>query len=244
MNLQKAVAIVTGGSAGYGLGIARALVLAGAHVWITGRNPASLKAAAAAIGATPYRADVSKPGDWARLFQRVMKTHGRVDLLVNNAGSGVLIAPLAEQNDKSIQESVAVNLTGAMLGCRHAAGIMQRQKSGTIINISSVCAVHAWPGWAAYSAAKAGLEQFGRCLYAELRPACVRVTTITPSWGATDFVKAAKIKGHPAGDPKVAAKCMSPDEMGELIVSVCRTPDHLAVLELRVQPTVQEIVPL
>ncbi|MCX5658488.1 MAG: SDR family NAD(P)-dependent oxidoreductase [Planctomycetota bacterium] len=244
MDLQGAVAIVTGGSAGYGLGIAHALVNAGAHVWITGRDVKALEAAASSTGGKSFRADVTKPKDWDRLFARVMKVHGRVDLLVNNAGSGVLIAPMAEQTDDAIAASIAANLTGAMLGCRRAATVMAKQKSGTIINISSVCAEHAWPGWGPYSAAKAGMNQFGRCLYAELRPAGVRVTTLTPSWGATDFVKAAKIKGHPAGDPKVAAKCMTGAEMGDLVVSICRTPDHLVMLEVRVQPTVQEIMPL
>ena len=71
--------------------------------------------------------------------------------------------------------------------------LFRSQKAGTIVNISSGCAIHAWPGWGPYSAAKAGLNQFGHCLYTELRAAGVRVATITPYWGATGFVGAARI---------------------------------------------------
>ena len=133
--MKDQIAIVTGGSKGYGAGIAEALAKAGAKVWITGRDQQALDAAA------------------------------------------------------------ALNLAGPLYGCRRAAKVMAAQKSGIILNISSGCALHAWPGWGPYSAAKAGLNQFSHCLYTELREAGVRVTTITPYWGATDFVAAAGISG-------------------------------------------------
>jgi NADP-dependent 3-hydroxy acid dehydrogenase YdfG len=72
----------------------------------------------------------------------------------------------------------------------------------------------------------------------------VRVTTITPYWGATDFVAAADIKGHPAGDPKVRSKIMQPREMGQLVLDVCRTPAHLTLPDIVVQPLIQQIEPM
>ncbi len=238
------VAIVTGGAKGYGYGIARALRQDGAAVFITGRDETVLHEASRKLDVYALRADVTVPGDWDRLIETVMTGHGRLDLLVNNAGGGVKIAPIDEQSDEQIARSIALNLTGPLLGCRRAAPIMKRQGSGMIVNISSVCAARAWPGFGPYSAAKAGLNQLGRCLHTELRAHGVRVTTVTPSWGATGFAAAAGIAGHPAGDADVRAKCMQPSEMGRLVLDLWRMPEHLVVPDLSVQPMVQEIVPM
>ncbi len=244
MNLKNATAIVTGGAKGYGLGIAEALKQAGADVWITGRDEAALAAAASKLGVHTVKADVTSGADWDRVFAAVIEARGRLDVLVNNAGAGIKIAPMHQQTDAAIQEIINVNLTGVLFGCRRAAVQMKQQKGGTIINISSGCALHAWPGWGPYSAAKAGVNQFAHCLYTELRTLGVRVTTITPYWGATGFVAASNIKGHPAGEPETRRKCMQPAEMGKLVVQICETGDHLEIPDITVQPLVQEIVPL
>jgi NAD(P)-dependent dehydrogenase (short-subunit alcohol dehydrogenase family) len=239
--LAGKVAVVTGASRGYGAGIARALAGAGASVWITGRSAADLAVVAAGIGARAVAADVTKGGDWDRLFQEVTRDAGRLDILVNNAGGGGHIAPAAGLTDDEIESSLAVNLTGAILGCRRAAAIMTRQKSGTIVNISSVCAVEAWPSWSVYSAAKAGLLQFTRCLYTELRPSGARATCLIPSWGATDFLRAS---GLPDFDPETAGKAIQPGEIGKVVVDICLLPPHLTVQEMVLLPLVQEIEPL
>lgn len=238
------VAIVTGGSKGYGYGIAQALAKRGASVWITGRNADALKKAAKAMNVHAIRADATKPRDWDRVFKQVLADAGRLDILVNNAGAGVKIAPLAEQSDEEIESSLMLNLGSMLMGCRRAAPVMTKQRSGVIVNISSGCARHAWPGWSTYSAAKAGMVQAAKCLYAELRPRGVRVTTVIPYWGATDFVAASNITGHPAGDPKIAAQSMQPDQMGKLVADICELPPHLEMLDVTVMPLVQEIVPL
>jgi len=101
---------------------------------------------------------------------------------------------------------------------------MLRQKGGTIVNISSVCAVEAWPSYGPYSAAKAGLLQFTKCLYAELRPAGARATCIIPSWGPADFARAA---GQRPFDAETAARCIQPLELGKVVVYVCGLPPRL-----------------
>ncbi len=240
-SLSGLIAIVTGGSRGYGEGIAESLAKRGAEVWITGRDEEVLKATATRLGARAVRADVTVPADWDRLFDDVLKSAGKLDILVNNAGAGVRIAPVAEQTDDEIFQSISVNLTGAILGCRRAGPVMKKQKSGTIVNISSVCATEAWPGWAVYSAAKAGMVQFSKCLYAELREASVRVTTVIPSWGATDFHQASNI---PQGDEQQRSRAIQPGDIGEIVAQICSLPAHLEVLDMTVLPTIQEIVPL
>ena len=244
MSLTLKTALVTGGSKGYGAGIAEALHNAGAEVWITGRDAAALKTVSTRLGVHAVKADVTRGKDWDRAIAAVMKATGRLDILVNNAGNGGLIAPAADQTDASIEATIRSNLIGAMLGCRRAAPIMIRQKSGTLVNISSVCALYAWPGWSIYTAAKAGLSHFGHGLYTELRPHGVRVTTLTPSWGATEFVAASNIQGHPSSTEEIRRQCIQPLELGAIVVQLCEQPAHLAVPDMTVQPLVQEIVPM
>ncbi len=240
-SLNNNTAIVTGGSKGYGYGIAAALRKEGAEVWITGRDGKALEAAAAKLDVHAVTADVTNPRDWDRVFAEVLAARSKLDILVNNAGGGIKIAPMTEQTDESIEQIIALNLTGQLYGCRRAAKVMRERKSGIIINISSGCAIHAWPGWGPYSAAKAGLNQFSHCLYTELRAADIRVTTITPYWGATDFTSAACIESH---SDEVRGKAMQPEDMGQLVLDVCRTPVHLVLPDITVQPLVQQIEPM
>ena len=242
--LKDQSAIVTGGSRGYGAGIAEALARAGARVWISGRDESSLKATAkrlAPLGVRAVCADVASGADWDRLLDDVLRAAGRLDILINNAGEGVRIGPASEQTDDAIFRSLASNLTGSMLGCRRAAAIMQRQRAGLVVNVGSVCAKHAWPGWSVYSAAKAGLLQFTRCLLTEMRPHGVRVTSVIPSWGQTDFTSGA---GLPPRDAEVLAKCIAPLDLGALIVQLAELPPHLVTEEITLWPMVQPMAQL
>jgi NAD(P)-dependent dehydrogenase (short-subunit alcohol dehydrogenase family) len=240
-NLDGKIALVTGASRGYGVGISEVLVQEGARIWMTARNEGQLRDEARRVGGEPVAADVTVPADWDRVFKVILQKCGRLDILINNAGAGIKVSPLAEQSDEEIFSSLAVNLTGAVLGCRRAAEAMVRQGSGTIINISSVCAVEAWPSFAVYSAAKAGLQQLTKCLYTELRPHGARATCVIPSWGATDFAKAAGIDDF---DPETRSQCIQPRELGRIVADVCLLPDHLVVQQMVVWPLVQEAVPL
>jgi len=163
-----------------------------------------------------------------------------VDVLVNNAGAGIHIAPMMEQADDEIAACIAVNLTGAIYGCRRVAKVMQAQGSGTIVNISSICDSECWPGFAVYGAAKAGLLHFSGHLYVEMRPRGVRVTCLTPSWGATEFGAAARLSPKPAD---LCAQMTQPEELGEIVAQICELPDHLVIRTITVLPMIQEIVP-
>ena len=239
MEIKGAKAIVTGGGSGYGKGIAAALAAAGAEVYITGRNREKLFAAAGEIGARAFVADASCGEDWERLLAEV----GDVDILVNNAGFAGKVAPLAEQDDADIAAVIATNLTGAIMGSARVAKGMSKRRHGVIVSVSSVCALHAWPGWSVYTAAKAGLLKFSRALHTEMRPYGVRVSCLIPSWGQTGFNRAAGISGA-SEDPKLAKECIAPSEIGKIVADLITLPDHLAVPELVVQPMVQEIIPM
>lgn len=239
MDLKNKIAVVTGGGSGFGSGIAAELVKRGAKVFITGRNEAKLAKTAERIGATPVVGDVTSPADWDRIFSLA----GDIDILVNNAGAGIRIAPLAEQEDDEIAAAIAVNLTGAILGSKRAARLMGAKGRGVIVNISSVCALHAWPGWSVYTAAKAGLTKFSQALHTEMRPRGVRVFNVTPSWGQTGFNTASGISGA-SEDPAQAEKCISPDNLGHVVADLLASPDHLAFPEIVVQPMIQDISPM
>ena len=242
MSLTGKVAIVTGASSGYGVGTAEALKKEGCIVWITSNQPKELKEVADRLKVKYFEQDITNPKDWDSLVKKVIDEDKRIDILVNNAGGGVVIKPLIEQTDEQIRLSIDLNLTGHIYGTKRVAKEMIKQKSGNIISISSVCAQHAWPDWSVYSAAKAGIEQFGRGMHNELRQSNVHVTTLMPSWGATNFYGAAALAEN--RDEDTIKKIMKPSEMGDLIVFVCKLPEHLVMPFIRVQPMVQEINPM
>jgi NAD(P)-dependent dehydrogenase (short-subunit alcohol dehydrogenase family) len=166
---------------------------------------------------------------------------GRFEVLVNNAGAGIHIAPATQQTDEEIDRALAVNLNGAIYGCRRAAPRMVKAGGGTIINISSVCARQAWAGWSTYSAAKAGLEQFSKCLYLEHREQGLRVTSLAPSWDATKFSEAADLAAQSA---EVRKGSIKPKELGKIVADICALPSHLFVHKLVLWPTLQPVEPL
>jgi len=238
--LKGKIALVTGGAKGYGRGIAKKLKEKGCEVWITGRDETALTRAEKELGVHFLKADVTSPTDWSTVETALLRQSGGLDIMVNNAGEGGAIAELDQQTVESIRSCIDINLTGSILGCRMAAGIMKKRKSGTIINISSICSREAWPGWGVYSAAKSGLEQMSECLYVELRPYGVRVTNLIPSWGATGF----QARSHLPVDEDARRKSIQPEELGDQVTHICELPDHLAILTMTILPLVQEINPL
>ncbi|MBN1298159.1 MAG: SDR family oxidoreductase [Actinobacteria bacterium] len=241
MELKNKVAVITGGSSGYGKGIAEVLKRNGSRVWILSSNGTKLARVASELEVLYAVCDITRPEDWDNATSEIIKQEGRIDILINNAGSGVAIKPLIEQTDTEIYDSIMINLVGHIYGIKRVGAHMCENKDGIIINISSICSEHAWPGWSVYSAAKAGIEMLARSLHNEFRKNNVRIVTVTPSWGATDFLKEAKLDTFPAD---IAEKVMKPVEMGELIVKVCTMPKHLIINKIRVQPMVQEINPM
>ncbi len=239
-DLSSCTAIITGGSKGFGAGTAKALKDEGVDVWITGRDEEALSIKAKQIGVKTFVGDVTNPKDWDELFENVLKSSGRLDILVNNAGGAGEVKLIDEIDDNEIIQNISTNLTGALLGCRRAAKIMKKQKSGIIVNVASTCARHAWPRFPIYSAAKSGLVQASRCIYAGLREHGVRVTSLIPSWGATDFRLSANQPEHP---PEIEAQCIQPEDFGELVVQICSLPAHLEIQDMTVWPLVQEVIP-
>ncbi|HIK42103.1 3-oxoacyl-[acyl-carrier-protein] reductase [Thermoleptolyngbya sp. M55_K2018_002] len=190
--LAGQVAIVTGASRGIGRAIALALAAEGAKVAV---NYASSSGAADAVvaeiagagsEAIALQADVSKADQVDALFNAVMEKWGRVDVLVNNAGI-TRDTLLLRMKPEDWQAVIDLNLTGVFLCTRAASKIMLKQKSGRIVNISSVVGLMGNPGQANYSAAKAGVIGFTKSVAKELAPRGITVNAIAPGFIATDM---------------------------------------------------------
>jgi len=231
MNLKGATVLVTGGSKGIGLAIAKTLGHAGARVAITGRDENRLAAAAKAIGAHPIRADVAREADVLRSYQEVFQAFGHLDVLVNNAGFGV-IKPLVEMDLASFSQVFATNVTGAMLMAREAARHFIERKSGHIINIGSTAAVRGAPKGTAYYGSKFALRGMTECWRAELRQYNIRVMLVNPSEVLTDFYARAGLSQNKENATKLRG-----DEIAHAVQSALEMDDRGFTIELTVFAT-------
>jgi 3-oxoacyl-[acyl-carrier protein] reductase len=231
MNLKGATALVTGGSNGIGLAVAKTLIGAGAMVAITGRNQERLAAAAVAIGAHPIHADVTHEADVLRTYTELFQRFGHLDILVNNAGFGV-IKPLVEMDLTSFTQVFDTNVIGAMLMAREAAKHFIERKRGNIINIGSTASVRGAAKGTAYYGSKFALRGMTECWRAELRPYNVRVMLVNPSEVLTDFYATAGLVQNKENPTKLQG-----DDIAHAVRSALEMDDRGFTTELTVFAT-------
>jgi gluconate 5-dehydrogenase len=189
MILQGKTAVITGGSRGIGLAIARALLDAGAKVMITGRSQDSIDTALAELGTGSFghASDVSKEADVAQLCAHATDVLGEVDILVNNAGINPYYKRTEHTKLTEWQHIIDVNLTGVFLCTRAFGQQMLERGMGSIINITSVAAHSGLTRGAAYCAAKAGVEAMSKSLTLDWSARGVRVNNVAPGYVKTDL---------------------------------------------------------
>jgi 3-oxoacyl-[acyl-carrier protein] reductase len=213
------VAVVTGGSRGIGLAIARALTASGVHVAITGRSESHLASARRQIeGAGPgavetFQADVRRYQDMRRTVEATVARFGALDILVNNAGVGYF-TDVASMTVDQWTEIIETNLTGVFNACHAAIPHLRNRGAGFIINISSLAGKNPFADGAAYCASKSGLNAFSEALMQELRHDGIRVSYVMPGSVATGFSSGDAAKG---ADWKIA-----PDEVAEVVINLLR----------------------
>lgn len=178
--LDGKVALITGGGTGIGAAVARMFADAGAKVIVSGRRAAPIEAVAAEIGGQAIACDVSKADQVASLFDTIREQYGRLDVLVNNAGGPGPIAPVADVDMDAWQECLSINLVGAMHCLQHAARMMTAQRSGSIVNMSSLMGIQGYPMRSAYVATKFALVGITETMARELGPLGVRVNALLP----------------------------------------------------------------
>ncbi|MGO4257783.1 SDR family oxidoreductase [Marmoricola sp. RAF53] len=216
IDLNGRVALVTGGSRGIGRGITEALVLAGATVVTCARSEAEDPVA----GTTHVRCDVRHPDSVQAMVDGIVAAHGRLDVLVNNAG-GAPAADAATASPRFHDKIIGLNLSAPLLVAQAANAVMQAQETGgSIVNISSISAHRAAPTIAAYAAAKAGVDSLTRSLAMEWGPK-VRVNAIDVGLCRTE-----QTDDHYGGDDRVAkieatiplGRMARPQEVGNVAV--------------------------
>jgi NAD(P)-dependent dehydrogenase (short-subunit alcohol dehydrogenase family) len=180
--------LITGGSRGIGLGLARYFVAQGGRVAICGRKQANLDQAREALGggvlAVP--AHLGKPEEVERLFQTVRQEFGALEILVNNMGMNIFTPATVEAEIGLWDKIMDSNLRATFLVCRQAFPLM-KDGGGVIVNVSSVAGLRAAPGMGIYGIAKAGINMLTRVLARELASSGIRVNAVAPGMVETDF---------------------------------------------------------
>lgn len=231
------IAVITGGTSGYGLATAKAFKKAGYITVITARSKEDLERAQKETGADyTYVQDVTKYSNWLGLYGFLQNMVGTPDVLVNNAGGGISICPIEEQTQETIDNIVALNLTSVMYAAQVFAPDMKARGSGTIINIASVCATHAWANWSVYAAAKAGVLSFTKGLQVELQPFGVRASCVIPASASTGFQSAAGI-----GE---TADSLQTEDVASTVLFVAELPARALVEDVTVWGMSQTVQPL
>jgi NAD(P)-dependent dehydrogenase (short-subunit alcohol dehydrogenase family) len=176
---ENKIALVTGGSSGIGLGIAKELAHLGARVIITGRDKEKLVSAAQEIGAgTAWVAvDVTNVRDVQALFDRIKVDQGHLDIVVANAGGGI-IAPIGQITEEQVDRAFGTNVKGVIFTVQGALPLMNNGGSVTIIG--STASFNPPPGMSVYGASKAAVRNLVRAWIQEIRGTGVRINVVSP----------------------------------------------------------------
>jgi NAD(P)-dependent dehydrogenase (short-subunit alcohol dehydrogenase family) len=211
-SLTGKVAVVTGGSRGIGLAIARELLREGATVAITGTSQEHLKAAEKELDAPdrliPLRGDVRDYAEVEAAISYVINKAGGLDILVNNAGVGVF-KPVADTTMGEWLKVIETNLTGVFFFCHAALPHLRRRGGGWIINISSLASKNPFVNGAAYCASNSALNAFSEALMQEVRYEGIRVSYVLPGSVSTGFGGLANTKAEGALLPEDVAKVVA-----------------------------------
>ena len=226
--MQGKIALITGATSGIGRAAAIALAKAGATVVVVGRREAEgqetvrLVREAGGKGSF-FRADVSKEADIRAMVDHTVKTHGRLDIAVNNAGLE-LAQPLLEANAEDFRRVFDVNVLGVLLGMKHQITAMLKTGGGAIVNVSSIAGHAALPGIAIYGASKQAVNAMTRVAAVEFAGQNIRVNSVSPAaietdmydrFTQTDETRKAFAEMHPIG------RAGRPEEVAAAIVFLC-----------------------
>ncbi|SMG26829.1 SDR family oxidoreductase [Paraburkholderia susongensis] len=241
--LNGKVVVITGASSGLGEAAARHLAEQGALLVLGARRADRIQALADELRAAGHQAlsiatDVTDSEQVKKLVDTAVEAHGRVDVLVNNAG----VAPLSLLEKLKIGEwdqMIDVNLKGVLYGIAAALPHMIRQRAGQIINVSSIAALRAAPVTAIYSATKEAVRVITEGLRQEVKPHNIRTTVILPGAVATDLPGGINEADIAAAMKAFYEIAISPDAFARAVAFAISQPDDVDVNEIVFRPTLQ-----
>lgn len=231
MKLSEARVLVTGGSSGIGLEVARHLTGHGAAVAICGRDAQRLAAAGKRIGAVAIQADVAEESDVVALVREARERLGGLNVLVNNAGFGSF-AELTALDVEQMDSIWRTNVRGAMLVARECARSFIRDRvRGNIINVASTAGQRGFAGGTAYVASKFALRGMTECWRAELRKHDIRVMLVNPSEVQTEFFSVA------GREQRASERKLRPTEIAHAVAAMLEMDDRGFITDLTVWAT-------
>ena len=228
MRLAGKIAIVTGGASGFGAGIVRKFVDEGARVMIADLNTDMAHELAAQIGdeVQVIRCNVADDASVREMVETTQTVFNQIDILINNAGTTHLPAPMEEVSEADFDKVFAVNCKSVYLTAKYIVPLMKAQGSGVILNVASTAGVSPRPRLNWYNASKGWMNNATKGMAVELAPSGVRVNAINPVAGETPLLKT--FMGEDT--PEVRAKFLStiplgrfssPEDMGNAACYLC-----------------------
>jgi NAD(P)-dependent dehydrogenase (short-subunit alcohol dehydrogenase family) len=217
--LANKVALITGGSAGIGLGVAKRFAEEGARVFVTGRRPAELDKAVTAIGgkATALRGDVSDLADLDHIFEQIQAQAGHIDVLAANAGS-YEFGRFGEITEEHYDKIFDTNVRGLVFTVQKALPLLTERAS--VILTGSIATIKGFPALSVYSASKAAVRSFARSWITDLKGRGIRVNVLSP--GTTDTPGLANLMGEAQKAEAAALVPLgwigTPDDLGKAAV--------------------------
>jgi NADP-dependent 3-hydroxy acid dehydrogenase YdfG len=243
-NIDGKVIVITGASSGLGEATARLLAQEGAHVVLGARRLDRLQALAAAIGlpaSAAIETDVTDRDQVTRLVDHAVTAHGRIDVLINNAGL-MPHSPLERGRVEDWERMIDVNLKGVVYGIAAALPHMTKQKSGHIINVSSVAGHKVRPGSAVYAATKAAVLMLSEGLRQEVKPYNIRTTVISPGAVQSELPQSVTESDVAQGVQSFYETYAIPAaSFARMVAFAISQPDDVDVNEILFRPTAQEL---
>ncbi|UVK51494.1 SDR family oxidoreductase [Mesorhizobium sp. AR02] len=242
-NIKGKVVVITGASSGLGEAAARLLAKEGAKLVLGARRLDRLEALAAELSLGKdaiMQTDVTDVGQVRRLVDHAVKTHGRVDVIINNAGL-MPHSPLERGKVEDWDRMIDVNIKGVLYGIAAALPHMKTQKSGHIINVSSVAGHKVGPGGAVYAATKHAVRIISEGLRQEVKPYNIRTTIISPGAVATELPDSVTEPDVAEGVRALYDRVAIPaDSFARTVVFAMSQPDEVDINEILFRPTAQE----
>ncbi|MEM9583538.1 MAG: SDR family oxidoreductase [Pseudomonadota bacterium] len=206
MRLAGKTAIVTGGASGFGAGITRKFIAEGAEVMIADLNIE----AAEELGAQAVQTNVADDGDVQAMIAATLEAFGKIDILINNAGTTHLPTAMEDVSEADFDKVFAVNCKSVYLTAKHIVPLMKKQGSGAILNVASTAGVSPRPRLNWYNASKGWMNTATKAMAVELAPVGIRVNAINPVAGETPLLKS--FMGEDT--PEIRAKFISTIPLG------------------------------